>query len=72
MIGFIECLFYFLMFLGNGFFVVQNGITTFFSNTASGLNHLGLAMALAQLIYFGPGAHRFIDGLFRFKYGINK
>lgn len=70
--SFIGCLFYLVMFLGNLFFVVKNGTSTFLSHTSSGIDQVGLALAFAGMIYFAPGAHRFVDGLFRFKYGINK
>lgn len=72
MISFVECLFYFVMFLGNGFFVIKNGSATFLSHTSSGLEMFGLILAVCQFIYFAPGAHRFVDGLFRFKYGVPK
>lgn len=70
--SFVANLFYFLMFLGNGFFVVKNGTSTFLSHTSSGIDAVGLALAFAGLIYFARGAHNFVDGLFRFKYGVSK
>lgn len=72
MISFVKSLFCFLMFLGDGFFVVKNGSATFLAHTSSGLELFGLVLALGQMIYFARGAHNFIDGLFRFKYGVSK
>lgn len=67
---FLEYLFYTLMFAGNAYFVAMNGITTFFSHTSSGFNHLGLVLAIAQAVYFFPGAYKFVDGFFRWKYRV--
>lgn len=65
---FVEYLFYFLMFAGNTYFVTMNGITTFFSYNSSGFNHIGLALAICQAVFFAPGAYKFVDGFFRWKY----
>jgi hypothetical protein len=65
---FIEHLFYALMFAGNGYFVFTHGVSTLFSSFSASEHHLGLAMGLVQMIYFAPGAYKFVDGFFKWKY----
>lgn len=72
MISFVQSFLFFVLFMTNGFFVFYNGTTTFLSHTSSGINIVGFVLAVVQFIYFAPGAHRFVDGLFRFKYGVTK